>query len=87
MSGLAINNYKFHLAMYSSLLLANNPQATANDILDLNISDFSVPFLNDCYGTISEIYTAGSGPYYASKERQVVTSLLTRLQERTFQDE
>jgi hypothetical protein len=84
-SSLDINNYKFHLAMYSSLLLANNPQATSDDILGINLDSFTDDFLRDCYSTISEIYsTIEYGPYYGSKDRQTVANLLERLRNTTY---
>ena len=84
-SSLEVNNFKFHLAMYSSLLLANNPEATPDDILALNLDDFTVDFLNDCHSAVAEIYSAiGSGSYYASKDRQGVVKLLERLRGRTY---
>ena len=84
-SSLEVNNFKFHLAMYSSLLLANNPGATPDDILALNLDDFTVDFLNDSHSAIAEIYSAiGSGSYYASKDRQSVVKLLERLRGLTY---
>lgn len=82
---LEVNNFKFHLAMYSSLLLANNPEATPDDILALNLDDFTVDFLNDCHSAVTEIYSAiGSGSYYASKDRQSVVKLLELLRGTTY---
>jgi len=80
-----VNNLKFHLAMYSSLLLANNPEATANDILSLKLSDFTDDFLNGCYEAVSETYSAiGSGSTSSSKDRQSVINLLEKLRETTY---
>jgi hypothetical protein len=84
-SSLDVNNFKFHLAMYSSLLLANNPEATHGDILALNLDDFTVDFLNDCFSAVAEVYSAiGNGSYYASKDRQSVLMLLERLRDITY---
>ena len=84
-SSLEVNNFKFHLAMYSSLLLANNPEATPDDILALNLDDFTVDFLNDSRSAVAEIYSAiGSGSYYASKNRQSVVKLLEQLRDITY---
>lgn len=80
-----VNNFKFHLAMYSSLLLANNPEATAKDILSLKYSDFTDDFLNGCYEAVSETYsTIGSGSTSASKDKQSVINLLKKLSEITY---
>ena len=80
-----VNNLKFHLAMYSTLLLANNPGATANDILSLKLTDFTDDFLNGCYEAVSETYSAiGSGSTSASKDRQSVIDLLKKLSETTY---
>jgi len=84
-SSLEVNNFKFHLAMYSSLLLANNPEATPEDILALNLDNLTVDFLNDCHSAVSEVYSAlGTGSYYASKDRQSVVKLLERLEKTTY---
>jgi len=80
-----INNLKFHLAMFSSLLLANNPEATVDDILALDLDDFTVDFLNDCHSSVTKIYaTIGSGSYSASKDRQSVVKLLEQLRTITY---
>ena len=82
-----INNLKFHLAMFSSLLLANNPEATVGDIIALNLDDFTVDFLNDCHSSVTEIYAAiGSGSYSASKDRQSVVQLLEQLRVITYRE-
>ncbi len=84
-SSLEVNNFKFHLAMYSSLLLANNPEATPYDILALNLDDFTVDFLKDCHSAVAKIYSAiGTGSYYASKDRQSVVKLLESLRSITY---
>ena len=84
-SSLEVNNYKFHLAMYSSLLLANNPEATPDDILGLNLDDFTADSLDDCYSAISETYSEiGNGSSYASKDRQSIVKLLERLRTATY---
>lgn len=84
-SSLEVNNYKFHLAMYSSVLLANNPQATPDDILALNLDNFTVEFLKDCHSAVSEVYSEiGGGSYYSSKDRQSVVKLLERLRNATY---
>ena len=86
-SSLEVNNFKFHLAMFSSLLLANNPQATPKDILNLDLEEFTVDFLNDCHSAVNNIYNAiGYGSYYASKDRQSVVKLLELLTETTYRE-
>ena len=80
-----VNNFKFHLAMYSSLLLANNPEATADNILAVNLDDFTDDFLNDCYSAVCRTYSEmGSGPSYASKDRRGVLMLLDQLRDITY---
>ena len=80
-----VNNFKFHLAMYSSLLLANNPEATVEDILSLRLSDFTDDFLHNCYAAVDETYAATrSGSTSASKDRQSVFNLLGQLSDITF---
>lgn len=80
-----VNDFKFHLAMYSALLLANNPKATPDDILALNLDEFTVDFLNGCHSVVSEVYSEiGSGSYYSSKDRQSVVKLLERLRNATY---
>jgi len=87
MRSLEVNNYKFHLAMYVSLLLANNPDASQEEIVVLNLADLTDTFLSDCYSVISGAYdNLGRGSSYASKDRQVVVNLLDHLNEATFRD-
>lgn len=84
-SSLEVNNFKFHLAMYSSLLLANNPEVTPADILELDLDNMTVDFLNDCHSAVSAVYAEiGDGSYYASKDRQSVVKLLERLRNATY---
>lgn len=80
-----VNNFKFHLAMCSSLLLANNPEATSDDILALNLDDFTVDVLSACHAAVTETYSAiGSGSSYASKDKQSVVKLLEQLGNLTY---
>ena len=80
-----VNDFKFHLAMYSALLLANNPKATPDDIRAINLDEFTVDFLNGCHSIVSEVYSEiGSGSYYSSKDRQSVVKLLERLRNATY---
>lgn len=84
-SSLEVNNFKFHLAMYSSLLLANNPEATAQDIVALDLEELTTDFLDECRTAVSEVYSSiGAGSYYSSKDRQSVVKLLERLRRATF---
>ncbi|BAS32099.1 AIPR family protein [Dehalococcoides mccartyi] len=80
-----IYNYKYHLGMYSSLLLANNPEATSDDIAALNIDTFTDSILENCNTVIKDVFNATlKGPNYASKDKQCVEKLIECLKVRTF---
>ena len=80
-----INNHKFHLAMFASLLLSNNPQASAEEIVTIRIEDMTPDFLDRCFETISTLYDSlGKGNYLASKDRGLVDQLNDRLIESTY---
>ena len=79
------NNFKFHLAMFASLLIANNPNASVQEIIDIDLDDMNTDFLNMCYKEISSIYSSLKlGEYWGSKSRDVVVKLLKRLEEMTY---
>ncbi len=85
---LEVNDYKFHLAMYSSLLLANNPQANERDILALNMEDFTNEFLNQCFEVVQQVFESlGVGSHYGSSDSKGVTDLLKRLEQATYRDQ
>jgi len=84
-SGTERNNYKFHLSMFASLLVVNNPRATVQDIIDIEINDISTDILDKCYKEISSIYSSyGYGSNFASKSRDVVTQIIKQLEEMTY---
>jgi hypothetical protein len=79
------NNNKFHLAMFASLLISNNPNASVQEIIDINIDDMSTEFLDTCYKEVTSIYKSFKlGGYWGSKSRDVVSKLLERLKEMTY---
>jgi len=85
MSSTERNNYKFHLAMFSSLLAVNNPNATAQEIIDLDIESLNDDFLNMCYEEVDAIFNKSKiGRYGASKSKEVVSTLNERLIEITY---
>lgn len=87
LASIQVNNFKFHLAMYSTLLLANNPEANVNEIISIDLNEFTNEFLNDCYTAVSEEFNEiGGGSYYASKERQSVIRLIERLGQETYRE-
>jgi hypothetical protein len=82
-----INNYKFHLAMFATLLAVNNPEATVGDIIGIDLVHMNREFLDSCYAEVDAVYTRlGEGAYTASKSRQSVENSLKRLREVTYQD-
>jgi hypothetical protein len=84
-SSLEVNNFKYHLAMYSSLLLANNPEATPVEIIAIDLNDFTTEFLNDCHTIVSNVFSQiGGGTVFASKERQSVVKLLEQVRGSTY---
>ena len=80
-----IINYKFHLAMYATLLLSNNSEASIGNILEVNIEEMTQDFLDDYFEKISGHYSAfGMGSYPASKNREIVDQLIEEIRRLTY---
>lgn len=71
-----INNYKFHLAMMSSIALTKKEHPTVEDMRLLNENSLNEDTLSNCFNILKEKYTIHGGDDAAAKGPGLVTDLL-----------